>query len=82
MTTPTPPEYVTDPDTALAQGFFGFTVDPTPNANYGVKGGPTPETDTTTYEAAKAQREAIQRELSARGNETVTPSEPPPEGGA
>ncbi len=45
-------------DEANEQGFFGTEVDPTPNENYSLQGGPagegTPETDAGAF--AKAQK--------------------------
>jgi len=63
----TVPDPVFDHDAALAQGYSGFEVDPTPNANYSLQtpqDAPTPETDANSKKDAADRAQAIRLRLS------------------
>jgi hypothetical protein len=70
----TVPDPVYDWDAGLAQGYLGFEVDPTPNDNYTVAGGPTPETDADARKAATDRRDALRTQLSGIELPEVAPS--------
>jgi hypothetical protein len=62
------------PEEVEAAGFCGRVPDPTPNENYSVKGGPTPETDEGAAAAARERREQLIAESSAGPQEQPTRS--------
>lgn len=71
------PDPVYDLDAALAQGYSGFEVDPTPNANYTLQtpqDAPTPETDAASKKDALDRAQAIRLRLST----DVAPDAPQP----
>lgn len=69
----TVPDPIWDLEDAMAQGFRGFEVDPTPNSAYAMPGaGPTPETDPATRQTARERLHALAQLFSGRSTDDVT----------
>jgi hypothetical protein len=73
----TVPDPVYDLDAALAQGYSGFEVDPTPNENYSLQtpqDAPTPETDATTKRAATERAQELRVRFSTDPESQAAPT--------
>lgn len=76
----TVPDPVFDLDEALAQGYSGFEVDPTPNENYSLEtpqDAPTPETDATAKRAAVERAQELRVRFSTDATEEAAPTSDP-----
>jgi hypothetical protein len=74
----TVPDPVYDLDAALAQGYSGFEVDPTPNENYSLQtpqDAPTPETDATAKRAAVERAQDLRIRFSTDEQAVQAPAD-------